>query len=243
MAEFLLIHGSCHGAWSWRYLTRELASLGHTARALDLPGHGQDRTPISEISLDCYAEAILDAMHGPTIVVGHSMAGYPISRAADLAPLHFRRLVYLCAYVPWTDHSLVEMRLRAPRQPIMKAIRKSGDGKSFSILPEHAREIFYHDCDDRDVAYALQHLCPEPTLPQATRVTLGPAYATVARSYILCEQDSAIPTEFQHTMSQDFAPQDVIRLATSHSPFFSAPAELAHHLHRIAQSPGTPSSR
>ncbi len=171
----------------------------------------------------------------PTIVVGHSMAGYPISRAADLDPALIERLVYLCAYVPWDDHSLVEMRLRAPRQPILKAIRKSEDGLSFSILPEHAREVFYHDCPDESFSFALEHLRPEPTLPQATKVTLGANYRSVPRSYILCERDSAIPSEFQHRMAEDFAPEDVYHMDTSHSPFFTAPGELARLLDRIAR--------
>lgn len=234
MSHFLLVHGSCHGAWCWRDVLPELMALGHTAQAIDLPGHGQDRAPLEDITLDLYADTILNALDGPTILVGHSMGGFPISRAADMDPANIQRLIYLCAYVPWDDHSLVEMRLRAPRQPIMKAIRKSLDGRTFSILPEHAREIFYHDCPDEAFDFALENLCPEPTLPQATKVTLGSAYKSVQRSYILCEQDSAIPSEFQHTMAADFAAGDVIRMDTSHSPFFSSPAELARHLDRIA---------
>ena len=113
MARILLVHGSCHGAWCWRDLIPELTALGHDAFAIDLPSHGTDTTPMAEVTLDLYAQAILDALDGPTIVVGHSMAGYPISRAADLRPANIARLVYLCAYVPWDDHSLVEMRLRA----------------------------------------------------------------------------------------------------------------------------------
>ncbi len=234
MPHFLLIHGSCHGAWCWRDVIPELTALGHTSRAIDLPAHGQDTTPVAEATLDLYARAILEAIDGPTVVVGHSMGGFPISRAADLDPTGMTGLVYLCAYVPWDDHTLVEMRLRAPRQPILKAIRRAPDGQSFDILPEHAREVFYHDCPPSAVAYALENLCPEPTLPQATKVTLGTNYRSVPRSYILCEQDSAIPSEFQDTMARDFDPAEVIRMPTSHSPFFSAPAELARHLDRIA---------
>ncbi|MGY9046993.1 hypothetical protein P775_10130 [Puniceibacterium antarcticum] len=235
MSHFLMIHGSCHGAWCWRDLLPELHALGHTAQAIDLPAHGQDQTPAAEATLDRYARAILGALDAPTIVVGHSMGGFPISRAADIDSHHIQRLIYLCAYVPWDDHTLVEMRLRAPRQPIMKAIRKSEDGSTFAILPEHAREVFYHDCPDAAVEYALANLCAEPTLPQATKVTLGAAYKSVPRSYILCEQDSAIPSEFQQTMAGYFAPEDVVRMNTSHSPFFAAPAELAQHLDQIAK--------
>ena len=29
MAEYLLIHGSCHGAWCWRDVIPALEALGH----------------------------------------------------------------------------------------------------------------------------------------------------------------------------------------------------------------------
>ena len=244
MARILLVHGSCHGAWCWRDLIPELTALGHDAFAIDLPSHGTDTTPMAEVTLDLYAQAILDALDGPTIVVGHSMAGYPISRAADLRPANIARLVYLCAYVPWDDHSLVEMRLRAPRQPILKALEKSADGQSFSVIPEHAREVFYHDCPDEAVAFALANLCPQPIRPQATKVTLGANYESVPRSYIRCEADSAIPPEFQATMAADFSPDQVRHMPPSHPPFFAAPAALARHIDTLARHdpPGPPAS-
>ncbi|MHA6324923.1 alpha/beta fold hydrolase [Roseivivax sp. CAU 1753] len=234
MAHFLLVHGSCHGAWCWRDVIPALEALGHSARAIDLPSHGDDPTPPEDVTLDLYARAIHAALDRPSVVVGHSMGGYPISRAADLDPSNIDKLVYLCAYVPWDDHSLVEMRLRAPRQPIMKALRKDEGGVTFSAIPEHAREIFYHDCPDEAVAFALANVCPQAILPQATKVTLGPACRAIPRAYILCEQDSAIPPEFQEEMAADFAPEEVTRMDTSHSPFFSDPAGLAAHLGRIA---------
>jgi len=85
MAEFLLIHGSCHGAWCWRDVLPELIGLGHTARALDLPSHGDDKTPIAEVTLDLYRDAILDAIDTPVVLAGHSMAGFPIAAAAEKA--------------------------------------------------------------------------------------------------------------------------------------------------------------
>ena len=36
MAAFLLVHGSCHGAWCWRDVIPALDGLGHSARAVDL---------------------------------------------------------------------------------------------------------------------------------------------------------------------------------------------------------------
>ena len=51
-----------------------LEGAGHRVEAPDLPGHGDDRTPIAEVSLQGYADRIsraLDAQHEPIGLVGH----------------------------------------------------------------------------------------------------------------------------------------------------------------------------
>ena len=162
MADFLLIHGSGHGAWAWRDVLPLLRDLGHEARAIDLPGHGDDRTPIEAVLLETYRDAVLSALGDRTIVVGHSMGGYPITAAAEAAPARIAALVYLCAYVPATGMSLADMRRAGPRQPLTPAIRRAEDGMSFTFDPAMARALFYHDCPDEAV-----ELRAGPALPPA----------------------------------------------------------------------------
>ena len=196
MADFLLIHGSCHGAWCWRDVIPALQARGHAATAIDLPGHGQDLTPIADITLDAYARRVLSALTGPTIVVSHSMGGFPVTLAADLDPTHVARLIYLCAYVPLGGLSLADQRRQAPRQPLLSAIRRAGDGRSFTIDPAMARDVFYHDCPDAAVAWAIPQLGPQAVAPQETPLTPGPHVARIPRDYILCDDDRTIPPEY-----------------------------------------------
>lgn len=86
MAALLLVHGSCHGAWCWREVIPALEALGHAARAIDLPAHGEDRTPAAAATLDGYAGAILAAIGAPVTLVAHSAAGYPATPDARPAP-------------------------------------------------------------------------------------------------------------------------------------------------------------
>ncbi|MGH1415302.1 MAG: alpha/beta fold hydrolase [Pelagimonas sp.] len=234
MARFLLIHGSCHGAWCWRDVIPALNALGHEAQAIDLPSHGDDPTPATDVTLDLYANAILDALENETIVVGHSMAGFPISRAAELDPAKFARLVYLCAYVPWPGLGLADQRRKAPYQPLAEAFRVAPDRVTMGFDPDMALEKFYHDCP-QSLEFALQNLCPQPILPQETPAELGTNYASVPRSYITCDDDRAIPPEFQREMAADIAAADRHSLPSSHSPFFSMPKQLAQLLDQIAQ--------
>jgi pimeloyl-ACP methyl ester carboxylesterase len=233
MSDFLLIHGSCHGAWCWDDLIPHLTAMGHTARAIDLPSHGQDRTPAGEVTLDLYARAIVAAIDRPVILVGHSMAGYPITAAAGLAPEKISALVYVCAYVPMAGKSLADMRRMAPSQPLLDAIIVDKARMTFRVDPAKAAEKFYHDVPPARAAWAIGQLGPQPILPQET--PLVPIHS-LPRHYLRCTDDRTIPPEFQTTMTADWPAGAVTDLPTSHSPFLSDPALLAQHLDRIARA-------
>lgn len=233
MAEFLLIHGSCHGAWCWRDVIPALHALGHTARAIDLPSHGADETPPETVTLDLYSDAIIDAAAPETILVGHSMAGYPITAAALKAPDRIKALVYLCAYVPQAGKTLADMRRMAPSQPLLEAVQIAPDRVTFTIDPTQAVAKFYHDVDPATAAWARAQLCPQPILPQET--VLAQVNHALPRHYIRCRDDRAIPPVFQDVMTENWRGGRVIDMATSHSPFLSDPAGLATHLDALAQ--------
>jgi pimeloyl-ACP methyl ester carboxylesterase len=236
MADILLIHGSCHGAWCWRDVLPLLTAQGHTARAIDLPGHGYDTTPIPDVTLSSYANAIAAACRGETVLVGHSMGGYAITAAAELAADRISKLIYLCAYVPAPGATLAQMRRMAPRQPLVPAIRMSGDGLSFTIDPGMAPDVFYHDCPPDAVDYALRHLCPQAVEPSETCVHLTAASRSLPRRYIRCLDDRTIPPEFQVTMTRDWPDTHVQDMHCGHSPFFADPAGLAERIDRAIRT-------
>lgn len=227
MSDILLVHGSCHGAWCWRDLIPALEALGHSVRTMDMPSHGADETPLDQVTLESCTASVVDALGENTVVVAHSWGGYPATLAADVAPERFRRLIYLCAYVPREGHSLVDMRKLAPRQPILKAVDRGEDGTSYGVNPEHAQEVFYADCPAGTTEFALAHLSAQAVLPQVTPARLGTGHLAVPKSYIRTLYDNAIPTEFQAEMVADWPREDVYEMATSHSPFFSDPKGLA----------------
>ncbi len=233
MSDILLVHGSCHGAWCWRDTIPALEALGHAPRAMNMPSHGGDPTPLSEVTLDSCTRSVVEALGDETVVVAHSWGGFPATLAADIAPDRIAHLIYLCAYVPREGHSLVDMRKLAPRQPILKAVDRDASGLSYGIKPEHAREVFYADCPEGTTDYALAHISQQATLPQTTPAHLGAGHLSVPRSYIRCLHDNAIPTEFQAEMVADWPRDRVHEMDTSHSPFFADPAGLAALIDRI----------
>ncbi|MGB5837268.1 MAG: alpha/beta fold hydrolase [Albidovulum sp.] len=238
MARFLLIHGSCHGAWCWRDVIPALADLGHDARAIDLPAHGKNQTPARIVTLDHYIDAILSAIDRPVTLVGHSAAGYPITLAAERAPEKIAQLVYLCAYLPAPGQSMIDMRRAWPDQPLKGAVHADAEGAAYSIDTTKARGAFYHDCPAEAVEYALPRLCPEPIGPQSTVLPLLTKWTEVEAHYIRCEADRTIPPAYQATMARALPPGRVTTLPTGHSPFFAAPVALAARLSQIAMQAG-----
>ena len=234
MTDFLLIHGSCHGAWCWRDVIPALEAQGHTARAITLPGHDDGRDPAT-VTLQETAEAIVAAASPETIVLGHSWAGYPITAAAEIAPKALRGLIYLCAYVPVSGQSLIDMRKAGPRQTIGSAAIKHPNGASYTIDLAEAPRLFYQDCPAEAVAYALPRLCAQPILPQETPLELTDASQNTPKAYIRCTNDQTIPPEYQAQMVADWPRNTVHEMQCSHSPFFADPQGLAELIGQIAK--------
>ncbi|MBL3701276.1 alpha/beta fold hydrolase [Sulfitobacter sp. BDSS02] len=236
MADFLLVHGSCHGAWCWRDLIPELKALGHTARAIDLPGNGEDDTPCGDATLPGCGAAVLAASTPDTIILGHSWGGFPIAAAAEVDPKAMRALIFLCAYVPRDGLSMVDLRKRAKRQPILPAVIRNPDGATMRIDPEQAAGLFYSDCSQEIIDFAVPLLCDQAILPQKTPLEVSQDYESVEKFYIRCTEDQTIPPEYQAEMVDDWPSDRVFEMPTSHSPFFSDPKGLAKLMDQIARS-------
>ena len=48
--HFVLVHGSCHGGWSWYKLVPLLKSAGHNVTAIYLAGSGVDPRQVSNLT-------------------------------------------------------------------------------------------------------------------------------------------------------------------------------------------------
>jgi len=62
MARFVLVHGAFGGAWCWEPVIGPLEAAGHTVEALDLPGGGDDRTPVEGVTLASCSERVCDVL-------------------------------------------------------------------------------------------------------------------------------------------------------------------------------------
>jgi pimeloyl-ACP methyl ester carboxylesterase len=241
MATYVLVHGAWHGAWCWHKVLPLIEERGHKVHAIDLPGHGNDKTPTASVSLESYVQRVRLVLDGEAepdmVVVGHSMGGIVITQAAEERPDRIRKLVYLCAFLPTNGQSLLDLG-RQDAQTMVRmpnTVVPSADGTSFTLKTESLKEIFYHDCSDEDVTFARERLVPQAAAPFATAMhTTEANFGRVPRVYIECLQDHAISPPIQERMYTTLPCERVITMDTSHSPFFSAPNELAEHLLSLA---------
>jgi pimeloyl-ACP methyl ester carboxylesterase len=215
-----------------------LRGAGHRVEAPDLPGHGDDLTPASEVDLQAYTDRVcevIDSIPGEVVLVGHSLGGLTISRVAEERPDRLKSLVYLAAFIPAPAAEVGAVTEELTTTEIREAIKTSADGVTLDLDCAKAREIFYADCSDEDVAWACERLCPEPARVMRGVVDLSKErFGQVPRDYIVCLRDRALLPAGQRLLHERSDCRKVYTLDTSHSPFFSAPEELARLLGEIA---------
>jgi pimeloyl-ACP methyl ester carboxylesterase len=230
MSAYLLIHGAWHGAWCWDALAAGLRGAGHEVRAIDLPGMGDDPTPLKEVTMQAWTGRVVKELADfatPAILVGHSMGGMVITAAADAAPGRVSRLVYVCAFLPQDGESLLSLATRPEGATSLLQQTPSADGVSVSVTPENARLAFYGECSAADAARAASRLTAQPLQPVLAPLRLRNAQtARLPRVYVECTQDRAIPIELQRFMAARAAGARLESLPADHSPFLSMPARL-----------------
>ncbi len=239
MGTFVLVHGGWSGGWCWEKVVPLLEEAGHEALAPDLPSSGDDPTPIPEVSLQGYADRVsevLDAQPGPVVLVGHSSGGVVISQAAEQRPDKVELLVYLAAFLPRDGETLFGVAENETGSLVLPNLVMSEDGASATIREDAMREALLHDCPEEDVQRAKRRFAPQALAPFATPLSLTEGnFGRVPRAYIETFQDRAISPSFQKYMYGRQPCREVLSMDTSHSPFFSAPEELAGHLEALAR--------
>ena len=251
MANYVLVHGSAHGSWCWERVVPLLQERGHTVTAVDLPGNGHDDTSLADVTLETYAQylrRVLDAQEDPSVLVGHSLGGISISRTAELRPGKIAVLVYLTALLLQDGETFTPAASTEPEE-VRRALETrtswniADDLTHVTYKPELAQHRFYNDCSEEDVEWAKSMLVPQPVGPLVSLMQISDAnFGRVPRVYIECALDNAVDPERAREMYTALPCAEVITMQTGHSPFLSAPEELARCLDGLARYAVSPES-
>lgn len=225
LPTLVLVHGAWHGTWCWQPLIDQLPDV--EVRTVALPSSGQDPTILGGLYDD--AEAVAKAVAtvgGPTVVVGHSYGGYPVTEGAATAG-NVQRVIYLSALMQDVGDSVLSLvgGVYPPYWSVHEAPRGRADHGYFEV--NQPLEALYGDVEPRLAQQSVARLGRQSLSSVSERLTQA-AWRTVPSTYIICEQDLAIPLPLQEAMAA--RAERTARLRSGHSPFLSQPAELAHVL-------------
>lgn len=99
-------------------------------------------------------------------------------------------------------------------------------------------EAMYHDLPSHEAEKWVSKLKPQ-SLATFEDPTRSAAWRKIPTSYLVCEDDRAIPVEGQDAMiakiKEEGGDIDVERLFVSHSPYITKPKEIASFLERAAR--------
>ncbi|GKU99027.1 hypothetical protein SLEP1_g11941 [Rubroshorea leprosula] len=207
-SHFILVHGACHGAWSWYKVKPLLESAGHRVTALDLAASGINMKAIQDVhTMHQYTEPLLEILAAlpsgeKVILVGHSLGGVNLALAMDKFPEKISVGVFMAAFLPDTSHRpsyVLDQDLE-----LAKALIRPGS-------------LFIED------------------LAKSKELS-NEGYGSVRRVYIVCNEDKGIPEDLQRWMIQNFAVDDVVEIKDAdHMAMLSKPHQLSQHLLEIAR--------
>ncbi len=234
MARIVLVHGAFCNARVWGdALINTLIAAGHSVEAIDLPSHGDDETPREQVTLQAYADAVVEQLRSspePAVLVGHSMGGLVITQAADdymAAGGEIERLIYVAALLP-RDGKCQNDYTTLPEgagDKISGRLFVSGEPKVATLQPGVAGEALLGHCS-ADLVQAVE----SGLEGQVIRVLFTPVSITddrpINRSYILCAEDFAIPAALQRLMVSQTPGVRLFEMESDHTPFLSHPEEF-----------------
>jgi pimeloyl-ACP methyl ester carboxylesterase len=224
----VLVPGAWHGSWVWAKVDNELTALGWRVRTVDLASVEETDRPRFGLHDDAeVVRQLIKQIDGPAVVVAHSYGGVVASEGAAGLP-NVQHIIYLAAFQLDTGQSV--LTACGGRPPEWWNV--DGD----IVTPRRPREIFYADLTPEDADQAIAQLKPN-SLAAFTETQAAAAWRTVPSTYVLCQQDRAIPPAAQEQMSTRATTTH--RLSSSHSPFLSKPRELARLIERSIDSAET----
>ncbi|XP_057762682.1 methyl jasmonate esterase 1-like [Arachis stenosperma] len=258
--HFVLVHGACHGGWCWYKVSALLKSGGHKVTAPDMAASGIHPKKVEELaSITEYVEPLMELLESlpseseeRVILVGHSFGGICISMAMEMFPKKIAAAVFLSAFMPSPDRGFLTLY-----QEYNQRLDSNMDSKilfdenahntinpngSMIFGPQFLASKLYQLSPVEDMTLAMSLLRPtrvygdQEMLREQTRVTRD-KYGSVAKIYIVCEQDQVLKKDFQLSMIEGNPEIEVKNIAEAdHMPMFSKPQELFSYLHHIANT-------
>lgn len=239
---YVLVHGAWQAPYVWDSVKADLSKSGNKVVVVELPGHGSDKTPPHQLSLDVYTDKVIDAISkadSNVILVGHSMGGMVITQVAEKIPSKVRKLVYIGAFLPASGQALTDLAFSDPDSKLGPLLIPSADQLTLDVKRDSLTYLFISDGSKADKQRVLDNYRAEPAVPFTGKLTLTREnFGAVEKVYIKTLQDIVISPGLQDRMIAGAGIKAIYAVNTSHSPFLSRPHELSGLLLKIGQQDG-----
>lgn len=234
----VLVHGAFENASVWGHVTAKLQADGYKVVAVDLPGRPGNPAAPDKVSLSLYGDTVvgvLTKLNRPAVVVGHSFGGIVIADAAEKAPAKIKTLVFTAAYLPHDGDSLVSMANKDADAKIGPHLQIKKEQGIASIEYSARADLFANGAPEGLRKAIPDLILDEPLAPLATpvHVTAG-KFGQVDKVYIHTANDQVISPSFQAQMVASTPVRREFTLQTGHTPFLTAPNELAADIEAAA---------
>lgn len=168
-ARLLFVHGLGYAAWCWEDWMSAAAVAGHESWAISLRGHGGSGGTASRAVLSEYEADVVRAARsipGPVVLIGHSLGGLVVQRAAAAAEAAAMVLVAPLPPRP-AVHTVLSVLRRQPSQ-----VPRYIAGRPIRLGPH----MLYARPDDPATAELGRRLTPDSPLVQYQFLFHRPTY-------------------------------------------------------------------
>lgn len=231
--QFVLVHGAWQGGWCWDPLKTLLLQRGHQVSCPDLPGHGSNRCPLSDVTYDMYYQSLeneITKYTEPVILVAHSMSGILAAPLLDRYPERISHLFLIAAFVAQNGQSMIDIAVAGGPSEIPPILIEDAKNNTQRLNLKKAKAALYYDCPSEVADWAISQLQPQPLAPLTTPVRwIDSGKTRHKRTYIFCEEDRDVHPTTQQNILEHY-PCRVINLKAGHFPFLSIPEQLAELL-------------
>ncbi len=230
---YVLVHGAWHGAWSFAETKTRLEGHGANVITFDLPGHGDDKTQIPDVTFDAYTAKVvkeLNLLEGKVVLVGHSLAGFVVTKVAEIIPQKIEKLVFIAAMVPNNEKTVFDI-LSEDKESHLLANLIFSENKSWATVNEETlKNVIYNGATLDQITTAAQSLVYQATQPFFVPVSTGENFKQIPKTYIICEKDKVISPNAQKQLIEVCQIDTSLSIDTGHVPQVENPTQLANIL-------------